>query len=93
MPVAANRPRTLPSGEMPDFSNTKRSCSVITSPSMFPTSVIESMRREPSLNRAVCTTRSTAEEICCRMDVKLRFEFAIVTMTSRREITSRGVLA
>ena len=51
MPVAAKRPITLPSGSMPRFSKTNRSCSVMMLPSIPVTSVMPVTRREPSLKR------------------------------------------
>ena len=51
------------------------------------------MRRLPSLKRATCTNRSTAEAICWRMERTCMFAFAMPTMTSRRLTPSRGLLA
>ncbi len=48
MPVAWNRPRTLPSSSMPCRSKTKMSCMVMTSPSMPTISEMEVTLRVPS---------------------------------------------
>ena len=57
------------------------------------TSVMWVIRRVPSLKRATCTNRSTAELTCCRMERTPMLAFAIPTITSRRPIASRGLLA
>ena len=66
------------------------SCRVITSPSIFSTSVTWVMRREPSLNRVWCTIRSTAEATCSRMARIGRSMPAISTIVSMRASVSRG---
>ena len=47
-------------------------------------SVIETTRREPSLNRDACTRMLTALDICCRIDVNCMFEFASETISKDR---------
>ena len=90
MPEAANLPRTLPWADTPRFSNMNTSCRVTMSVSIPVTSVTLVTRREPSLKRAHCTSRCTAEAICWRMAVRCMLAFARETITSRREMASRG---
>src|ERR1019366_6507414 len=93
IPVAQKRPRTLPSGARPRFSKTKISCKVTMSPSRPVTSVMLVTRREPSLKREHCTRIWTAEAICWRTAVSCMLALASATITSSREMASRGVLA
>ena len=64
----------------------------MTSPSIRSTSVTWVIRRVPSLRRAWCTIRSTAEATCSRMARTGRSMPAISTSVSRREQVSRGPL-
>jgi hypothetical protein len=58
------------------------------------TSVMLVTRRVPSLKRAACTIRSTARgDLLADGVTNCMLELASVTITSRREITSRGELA
>src|SRR5262249_31291751 len=92
-PVARKRPSTRLLGLMPSRSKTKMSCSVTMSSLIPVTSETWVMRRVPSLSRATCTIKETADVICCRMARSGRFNSAINDMVSRREIASRGLLA
>ena len=69
------------------------SSSTATSPSRPATSVIETMRRFPSRNRAACTIRSTAETTWLRIADRGSSPDAIMTRYSRRLIVSLGLLA
>src|SRR5918993_1010676 len=67
MPVARNRPTTLPSCVTPAFSNVKISCMVMMSPSMPVISEMLVTLRVPSLNRDCWTTIWMAAAICWRI--------------------------
>jgi hypothetical protein len=56
-------------------------------------SVMLTTRRVPSLSRAACTIRWMAAAICCRIESMGMLAAAKVTITSSREMASRGVLA
>src|SRR4029453_4302015 len=84
MPVARKRPQTMPSGRTPVLSKTNRSCIVMTSPSIPVISLMAVTFRVPSVMRAIWTTISIAEAICCRTALSGMFRFAIATMVSKR---------
>ena len=67
-PVLTNWPRNRPASSRPaEKSKVNRSWRVMTSPSMPTTSVIATIRREPSLRRACWMMRSSAPATCSRM--------------------------
>ena len=69
------------------------SSSTATSPSSPTTSVMDTIRRRPSLNRATCTIRSTADTTWLRIADSGISPDAIITRYSRRLMVSRGLLA
>ena len=56
-------------------------------------SVICVTRREPSLMRAICTIRWTADAICARIAFSGKLTLPIMAIVSMRATASRGVLA
>ena len=93
MPVALNRPVTLPFWPIPVRSNTKMSCMVMTSPSMPVISEMPVTLRVPSAMRETWTMMFTADAICWRIARSGMFRFAIATIVSSRYSASRGLLA
>ena len=64
---ASSPPVIVRSGATASISNSKMSWSWMTSDSMRSTSVTATTRREPSSMRSMCTSRSSAAAMCCRM--------------------------
>ena len=90
--MAQKRPKTLPVRREPALFEHEDSCRVTISPSIPVTSVMLVTRRVPSLMREHCTRMWTAAAICCRIAVRCMLALASVTITSRREIASRGAV-
>ncbi len=91
-PVGRSAPTIVRSGATDWISNSKMSWSWMTSDSMRSTSTTWVTRREPSSSRSMCTSRSSAAEMCWRIARSGRSKPAIMTMVSMRwRRVTRGV--
>ena len=92
-PVGSNTPTIRFSASHPVWRKTKRSCMVITSPSILVISLTLTTFRLPSRSRLICTTIWIADATCSRIARSGRSNPAISTSVSSRESASRGELA